>query len=170
MKKTLFTKCIFSMSLMLSATLAYASLTVPMYWVSANGQGEKIGTVKADDTIYGLLLTPNLTGLPPGTHGFHVHQFPMCGNSGAAAGGHLDPLQTNKHLGPYRGNGHLGDLPVLIVDENGKATLPVLAPRLKLDQIKGHALMIHAGSDNYSDKPKMGGGGARLGCGEIKYF
>ena len=64
------------------------------------------------------------------------------------------------------GKGHLGDLPALKVDASGKATTPVLAPRLKLAQLSGHSLMIHAGGDNYSDSPeKLGGGGARIACG-----
>ena len=52
---------------------------------------------------------------------------------------------------------------------DGTSTNPVLAPRLKtLDQIKGRALMIHAGGDNHSDMPKpLGSGGERLVCGVI---
>jgi Cu-Zn family superoxide dismutase len=45
-----------------------------------------------------------------------------------------------------------------------------LAPRIKdIQALKGHALMIHAGGDNYSDQPKpLGGGGARIACGVIE--
>lgn len=151
--------------LFLFTQLVYASLSIPMY--SSDGK-QKLGTVKADDTIYGVLFTPHLSHLSPGIHGFHVHDAPFCSHQGMDAGGHLDPDHTGKHKGPYEGGGHLGDLPVLIVNEKGEATLPVLAPRLKLDTIKGHSLMIHAGGDNYSDKPeKMGGGGARMACGVI---
>ncbi|MFP5305560.1 MAG: superoxide dismutase family protein, partial [Gammaproteobacteria bacterium] len=47
-----------------------------------------------------------------------------------------------------------------------RARQPVLAPRIEPQQIEGHALMIHAGGDNYSDQPqKLGGGGARIACG-----
>ena len=45
----------------------------------------------------------------------------------------------------------------------------LLAPRIKLSEIKGRSLMIHAGGDNYSDDPKpLGGGGARVACGVIE--
>jgi len=88
--------------------------------------------------------------------------------AGMAAGGHYDPAGTAKHEGPY-GQGHLGDLPALYVGTDGNATLPVLAPRLKMTDLKGRALMIHAGGDNYSDVPApLGGGGARMACGVIK--
>jgi Cu-Zn family superoxide dismutase len=57
-----------------------------------------------------------------------------------------------------------------VVDANGRATQAVLAPRLKLAFIMGKAVMIHAGGDNYADKPeKLGGGGARIACGIIPY-
>ena len=85
----------------------------------------------------------------------------------AAAGGHYDPEETGHHGTPW-GDGHLGDLPALYVDDDGMATLPVLAPRPDMDDLKGRALMIHAGGDNYSDQPKpLGGGGARVACGVI---
>lgn len=146
---------------------AYASkLTIPLYLTSDQGSPKFIGNVIAEDTPYGLLLTPNLKDLPPGIHGFHVHEMPSCDHMGMAAGGHLDPQHTGKHLGPYNNQGHLGDLPALTVNKEGEAKLPLLAPRLKAQQLKGHALMIHVGGDNYSDVPeKLGGGGPRLACG-----
>lgn len=151
------------------AGVSDASILIKMSAVNNNGHGRIIGTVRADDTIYGLLLTPNLRDLPPGVHGWQIHTQPLCSNYGMAAGGHLDPTNTKQHLGPYN-SGHLGDLPVLIVDEEGRATLPVLAPRLKLDTIEGHSLLIHEGEDNYLDRPdKNGVGGARIACGVIGY-
>lgn len=149
-------------------TIAHADLTVDMRLCApSTDKGKLIGTITATDTKYGLLLTPHLTGLTPGAHGFHVHQNPSCDNDCMAAGGHLDPQHTGKHLGPYNDNGHLGDLPVLMVDKDGNADIPVLAPRLKIADIVNHSFMIHAGGDNYSDNPTLGGGGARIACGVI---
>ena len=159
------------------AAFAYsADMTVTIHLVSADGIGKDIGTINVSDTKFGLLLNPNLSDLPPGLHGFHVHEHASCtpaekeGKMTAAhsAGSHLDPAKTSKHMGPYA-NGHLGDLPPLFADANGKSTLPVLAPRLKTTDLAGHALMIHAGGDNYRDEPEpLGGGGSRIACGEIK--
>jgi len=100
-------------------------------------------------------------------HGFHIHQHPNCEDHGMDAGGHYDPAQTDTHQGPYKA-GHLGDLPTLFVNEKGEANLPVLAPHLKTKDLIKHTLMIHAGSDNYSNTPPLGGGGARIACGVIK--
>ena len=84
------------------------------------------------------------------------------------AGGHYDPGKTGKHLGPYA-DGHLGDLPPPFADAGGRSTLPVLAPRLKLEDLKGRSLMVHAGGDNFSDQPDpLGGGGPRVACGIVK--
>jgi Cu-Zn family superoxide dismutase len=162
--------------LVAGAPVQAEELVVTMHLIDSTGIGKSIGTVTATSNPSGTVLAPNLKGLTPGLHGFHVHQNPDCGPGvkdgkkvpGLAAGGHFDPAGTGRHEGPY-GNGHLGDLPALYVDENGNANHPVLAPRLKPSDLKGRSLMIHAGGDNYSDNPKkLGGGGARMACGVVK--
>ena len=149
---------------------------VHIHLLDSNSIGKEIGMIAVSDSSYGLLLQPNLSSLPPGLHGFHVHEHANCGSEikdgkvvpGLAAGGHFDPEKTGKHEGPY-GKGHLGDLRPLYVAQDGKSTLPVLAPRLKVSDLKGRSLMIHAGGDNFSDQPeKLGGGGARLACGVVE--
>jgi Cu-Zn family superoxide dismutase len=145
-----------------------AKQTVSVNMTADSGVGPSVGTVYFQETQYGLLIIPHLHDLPPGLHGFHVHQHSSCAQKGMAAGDHLDPRLTKKHLGPYA-QGHLGDLPVLYVEADGTATTPVLAPRIKrITDLSHHALMIHAGGDNYADLPeKNGGGGARIACGVI---
>lgn len=160
------------------AQAADKSVTVPMNMVSATGSGASVGTITVTESAGGLVFTPNLKGLPPGEHGFHLHEKPSCdpgekdGKKGAAlaAGGHYDPAHTGKHEGPESAAGHEGDLPKITVGADGTDTTAVTAPRLKsLATLKGHALMIHAGGDNYSDKPEaLGGGGARIACGVVK--
>ncbi len=128
--------------------------------------GTQVGKIIFEDSEYGLIIKPALTNLPAGVHGFHIHEHPDCGDHGMKAGEHLDPAHTQSHQGPY-GKGHLGDLPVLVVNTEGKSELISLAPRLKTGDIQKHAIMIHAGGDNYSDKPANGGGGDRIACGTI---
>ncbi|MCG2584851.1 superoxide dismutase [Cu-Zn] SodC [Massilia sp. TS11] len=161
-------------ALSLAALTAHAAeLSVNMNIVNEAGVVKAAGTVLVSENAHGLVFTPNLSGLPAGLHGFHVHENPSCdaadkdGKKTAAlgAGGHLDPAASKKHGLPW-GDGHLGDLPALYVDANGNASQPVLAPRLKLADLKGRSLMIHAGGDNHADHPAMlGGGGARIVCG-----
>ncbi|MDW7774274.1 MAG: superoxide dismutase [Cu-Zn] SodC [Desulfobulbaceae bacterium] len=154
-----------------------ADMQVEMNQLTPEGTGDAIGWVTISESEYGLVFTPQLKSLPPGRHGFHIHENPSCEpaekdgkmNPGGAAGGHYDPDNTGMHGTPF-GEGHLGDLSALHVDEDGRALYPVLAPRLKkLEEIKGRALMVHSGGDNYSDTPeKLGGGGSRIACGVIK--
>ncbi len=155
--------------------VAQADITVPMNMVDAKGVGNLVGKVVISETSYGVVFTPVLTGLPPGLHGFHVHENPSCDakekdgkmTPALAAGAHYDPAMSKLHGLPW-GNGHLGDLPALVVDDKGNANNPVLAPRLKMADVKGRALMIHTGGDNHSDHPEaLGGGGPRLVCGVI---
>lgn len=157
--------------LLIGMSLAYGSLRIPVYMINGVHSGDAVGYIRADNTIDGLLLTPHLHGLPAGVHGFQVYECPFCQHHAAGAGGHWDPRKTDEHRGPYQGSGHLGDLPVLIVDEKGRATLPVLAPRLTLGQIQGRSVIIHAKMDNYSDSPvENGGEGVRLACGVVPYY
>lgn len=152
---------------------AMADIVVPMTLVDDKGIGAAVGQVTISESPYGLVFSPALTGVAAGLHGFHVHANPSCmpkdmdGKMVPAlgAGGHFDPQDTKRHGMPW-GDGHLGDLPPLFVDAAGNANQPVLAPRLKMADMKGRALMVHVGGDNHSDHPAaLGGGGARMVCG-----
>jgi Cu-Zn family superoxide dismutase len=145
--------------------------------VSAEGVGDPIGTLTVTMSPAGAVFNLNVKGLPPGPHGMHLHENGACGptvvNSNpvpaGAAGGHWDTAHTGKHEGPM-GQGHSGDLPLLEVAADGTAVKSLTAPHIMdLDAVRGHALIIHAGGDNYSDQPApLGGGGARIACGIIK--
>jgi len=169
-------KTLIILALACTAGAHAASQQVTLHQVTAQGSGDAIGNVTITETEYGLTFTPALSGMQPGIHGFHVHTHGSCepGESdgktvaAGAAGGHYDPQNSGRHLGPW-GAGHAGDLPALYVSAAGKASYPVLAPRLRsLDEVKGKALMVHAGGDNHADHPEaLGGGGARFACGVI---
>ena len=173
MNKMVFLACIGLLLMMIAGCEEKAGVT--MNAIGPGGVGPVVGTIQISETPYGIVFTPDLKGLAPGIHGFHLHENPDCGPGekdgkkvpGLAAGGHFDPGGTGKHLGPY-GNGHLGDLPALTVTADGTATLPVLAPRLSRGDLLGRSLVIHAGGDNYSDIPApLGGGGGRVACGVV---
>ncbi|WP_122032335.1 superoxide dismutase family protein [Aliivibrio sp. EL58] len=138
--------------------------------------GELIGDITIKSSLYGVVFTPNLINLEPGLHGFHIHEKGDCGTAlmngiyilGGKAGGHYDPEKAKKHGFPWTTDNHKGDLPPLYVDNNGDATNPVLAPRIKIKELKGKSIMVHKGSDNHSDHPApLGGGYDRISCGVI---
>ena len=152
------------------------NLHTSMSLVTPIGPGTSVGTITVAASPDGARFVLDLHGLPPGAHGFHVHANASCAPGekdgkpvpAGGAGGHLDPAMTAMHMGPDE-RGHLGDLPRLIIGADGSAKAVLTAPRIKtLDALKGHALMIHTGGDNYADQPApLGGGGARLACGVI---
>lgn len=161
---------------LIAAPIANAEpIQIIMRSINADGVGDVIGSVTAKDSDQGLVIFPDLANLTAGDHGFHLHSDPSCeaamnpeGESvaGLAAAGHWDPDNSGTHLGPF-GSGHRGDLSKLIVDEDGTTKTSVVAPRLNTKALKGHALIVHAGGDTYSDTPPLGGGGARVACGVI---
>jgi len=152
-------------------------LTVKMRKATPSGPGDALGTIGITASDAGAEFKPKLRGLPPGRHGFHVHEDTECGPifmngvriPAGAAGGHWDPEHSGKHAGPM-GNGHLGDLPLIDVGTDGTAAQTLTAPRIKdIQPLKGRALVIDAGGDTYSDDPSsQGGGGLRIACGSIE--
>jgi Cu-Zn family superoxide dismutase len=152
-----------------------AEVVVPINAVDSSGSGARIGTLKFRDGKAGLMVTPKLSGLTSGPHGFHIHENPNCAPkeqdgkpvAGLMAGGHFDPDKSGRHEGPWA-HGHKGDMPALAVNGDGIATDSVTVPRLKVADLKGRSIVIHAGADNYADQPKpLGGGGARIACGVV---
>ncbi len=145
--------------------------TAEMHAIDEKGVGISLGRIAVKELPEGIRLSPDLHGLPHGDHGFHLHENASCEagekdgkvQAGLGAGSHYDPDKTGKHLGP-NGLGHKGDLPVLTVSSDGVAATAVTATRLRVDDLKGRSLVIHATPDNYGDQP----GGARIACGIIQ--
>ena len=170
-------KLALAVSCVFLSSAAYADYTVKMNLIDAKGVGAEAGTIKvAADGKTGVVLTPDLKGLPPGEHGFHMHEKNNCSAAqkdgklepGEGAGPHFDPKKTKKLAGPA-GGGHKGDLPVLVVGADGSATAPMTVAGLKVSDFRNRSLMIHAGGDNFSDQPKPnGGGGTRIACGTVQ--
>ncbi len=88
--KTIWTATLLTACLAGTAQAA-ESLTIPLNKVTTEGVGESVGSVQVTRSKYGLVFTPDLKGLEPGIHGFHVHTKPNCGpaevNGTLTAGG-----------------------------------------------------------------------------------
>ena len=68
---------------------ANETVTVTLEQATEKGTGASIGTVTISQSAYGLVFTPDLQGLEPGVHGFHVHTEANC--NAAEVDGKLTP-------------------------------------------------------------------------------
>ena len=117
----------------------------------------------------GVAVLAEITGLTPGLHGFHIHEFGDCsGPEATTAGGHYNPRGVS-HGCPPSWPIHAGDLGNLNADDSGTATFYRIFHHLRLDgpeSILGRGVVVHAGEDDCVSQPS-GAAGARVGCGTI---
>lgn len=167
-----------------SAAPAGDSVSVPL----KDPSGQLVGTATIASSGGHLELTVDAHGLQPGFHGLHIHSVGKCEpNSVAPAGGAPGNfLSAGGHL--QVGDAHAmpasGDLTSLQVRKDGSAHLVTTSDAVTLDQVKGKALIIHAGEDNFGNIPTRytqangtpgpdadtqatGDAGGRIACGVI---
>ena len=113
------------------------------------------------------------SGLAPGEHGLHIHETGECSAPDfESAGGHFNPADAQHGLLNPEGP-HAGDLPNLVVAEDGTADYLVTTALITLEEGDtslfdgdGSALMIHEGADDYITD-SSGDSGGRVACGVI---
>lgn len=138
-----------------------------------NASGVSVGEATLQQTPSGVLLTADLSGLPPGTHGMHLHAIGRCEPDFAAAGPHFNP-GAKLHGARNPGGKHAGDLTNIHVPESGRLRVELLlsdvtlggAPGALLDA-DGASLVVHGLADDYATDP-AGGSGARIACGVVQ--
>jgi Cu-Zn family superoxide dismutase len=127
------------------------------------------GTVTFTASGNNVKVVADITGLTPGKHGFHIHEFGDCSDPKAAsAGGHFNPAHK-QHGAPDAGERHAGDLGNIEADASGKAHLEMTDSVMKFsgaDSIIGHAVIVHEKADDLKTQP-TGDAGGRVACGVI---
>jgi Cu-Zn family superoxide dismutase len=155
----------------LTFTLANAFAQEPSKAIAVlhSASGSQVtGTVtftKVGDTVQ---VVADVTGLTPGKHGFHIHEFGDCSATDASsAGGHFNPMKK-PHGAPDAAERHAGDLGNLEADSTGKAHVELKDSMLKLsgeNSILGRGVIVHEKVDDWSQP--TGNAGGRLACGVI---
>ena len=132
--------------------------------------GAPAGRATATEVQGGIRYTLDVTGLPSGTHGAHIHTTGRCDLPDfTTAGGHWNPTLA-KHGSMNPMGPHEGDLPNLIVGTDGRGTLGVTVPGQTLAGLldtDGAAIVVHAGPDDLRTDPS-GDSGARIACGVFR--
>ncbi|UOM34125.1 superoxide dismutase family protein [Acuticoccus sp. I52.16.1] len=169
------------LALSAGAALVAASLSPAAAQVSEtaagnmiNADGGEIGTITFQQTPAGVLITTDISDLPEGEHGFHIHETGKCDASDGfkSAGGHY--AGGMKHGFLVEGGPHPGDMPNVTVGSDGVLKVSVLNTMVSvkggenplLDD-DGSALMIHSGADDYESQP-AGDAGNRIACAVIE--
>src|SRR5215470_8858791 len=101
---------------------AAGEVTKAIAMIHPLGNSKVEGKVVFTKVDGGLKIEAELTGLTPGEHGFHVHEFGDCSMAdGKCAGGHFNP-DKKPHAGPDAPERHVGDFGNIKADSDGKAT------------------------------------------------
>ncbi|XP_057324328.1 superoxide dismutase [Cu-Zn] [Microplitis mediator] len=139
-------------------------------------QGEVAGTLwfEQDSGSNPVKVTGEVTGLKPGLHGFHIHEFGDNTNGCTSAGPHFNPL-GKEHGGPEDSSRHVGDLGNVQAGADGVAKVNITDKMIALQgdhTIIGRTLVVHADPDDLGKgghelSKTTGNAGARLACGVI---
>jgi Cu-Zn family superoxide dismutase len=119
------------------------------------------GTVTFTKTAQGMHVQGEITGLTPGEHGFHVHEFGVWNEDGMATGGHFNPTGA-PHAGHHSAQRHVGDMGNIKADENGTAMVDLDDDQMTFDgptSILGRGLVVHAKADDLKTQPSGDAGG-----------
>jgi Cu-Zn family superoxide dismutase len=137
-----------------------------------NAAGRELGTLSMTETPTALNLSGTLRGLPPGTHGIHLHTVGRCEAPFKSAGDHWNP--TNRLHGTENPKGpHLGDLQNITVAADSSASVAVRSPGGTLRGANpvldpdGASVVVHADADDNRTDPS-GNSGDRIACGVVR--
>lgn len=123
-----------------------------------------------------VLVSGEITGLAPGKHGFHVHEFGDNTNGCMSAGPHFNP-EKKEHGAPSADIRHVGDLGNIDADAKGAAKINITDSLISLhgtNNIIGRTVVVHADIDDlglggHELSKTTGNAGGRIGCGVIGF-
>lgn len=115
-----------------------------------------------------------ITGLTPGKHGFHLHEFGDTTNGCISTGAHFNPKGLT-HGAPEDEVRHAGDLGNVIAGPDGVAEATIVDSQIPLsgpNSVIGRALVVHEleddlGKGGHELSLSTGNAGGRLACGIV---
>jgi Cu-Zn family superoxide dismutase len=128
-----------------------------------------LGAVRFEQEKRQVLIHADLFGLPPGEHGFTIHDAGSCAELANRQGGDWNP--TNSKHGPIDSSvRHVGDFGNVKVDTDGKATFAVVTDSFQVigtDSVVGKIVVVHARRDDGKTQPS-GNSGPAVACGAVR--
>ena len=131
-----------------------------------------VGTVEFIQRGNSVFVVADVLGLSAGPHGFHIHDKGDCSSGdGMSAGGHFNP-GGKQHGSPLMPSHHAGDMPMLLAEPSGKASLRTEVEGVTVGDgaatdIVGRAVIVHKDPDDLTTQP-TGNSGARVACGVVR--
>jgi superoxide dismutase, Cu-Zn family len=169
--------------LLFSGLLALAGLAGTPAWARPHAvahlkdlDGKPVGIATFTTVNRGVLIEFDLTGLPPGPHGVHLHVSGNCDpKTGFTSAGPI--LQVGalvrKHGYLAEGGPEAGDLPNQYAGSDGRLHASVVANGFALGNGKrsifdrdGVAIIVDQRGDDYRTQP-LGNAGNRIACGVV---
>lgn len=119
-------------------------------------------------------VSVKITGLVPGKHGFHLHEFGDTTNGCMSTGPHFNP-EGKTHGAPEDDNRHAGDLGNVVAGSDGVVEVELSDTQIPLtgpNSVVGRAFVIHEleddlGKGGHELSSTTGNAGGRLACGVV---
>jgi superoxide dismutase, Cu-Zn family len=160
------------LAVLISGACAHAKRPMAMATLAPTSGQTASGTVHFNDVGDGNVeVVIDLTGVPPGVHGLHIHEKGDCGNNAQNAGGHFNPTGM-VHGAPDAVSHHAGDFGNVTADANGEVHTRFTTHSISLIQgfsssAIGHAVVLHEKADDLISQPS-GNAGGRIACGVVE--
>ena len=141
-----------------------------MAMLAATGTNTAVGMVHFQEMADGSVeVSLDMKNVPPGVHGFHVHDKGDCGDNGNAAGGHFNPTSM-PHGAPDAVSHHAGDFGNVTADASGTIKTTFTTHSITVSagprSVVGHAVVLHGNPDDLTTQPS-GNAGPRISCGVV---
>ncbi|KAE8680421.1 Superoxide dismutase [Hibiscus syriacus] len=144
-----------------------------------------VAVLKGDSKVEGVVtltqeddgpttVNVRITGLTPGPHGFHLHEYGDTTNGCMSTGAHFNPNKMT-HGAPEDEVRHAGDLGNIIANADGVAEATIVDNQIPLsgpNAVVGRALVVHEleddlGKGGHELSLTTGNAGGRLACGVV---
>ncbi|XP_076887064.1 superoxide dismutase [Cu-Zn], chloroplastic-like [Bidens hawaiensis] len=168
-----------------SLALSAAAATAPKPLTVVAATKKAVAVLKGTSTVQGVVtltqeddgpttVNVKVTGLTPGLHGFHLHEFGDTTNGCISTGPHFNPNGLT-HGAPEDEIRHAGDLGNITANADGVAEATIVDKQIPLsgpNAVVGRAFVVHEladdlGKGGHELSLSTGNAGGRLACGVV---